>query len=420
MARRFPRSALLVLVATGLLLLGHWRSGAAWQMVLRPTTGSFEGWARVVGDPRPVGAGTAVTLALEGQRFDVVAYGSPGRRLQRRQGGQWVEVTGVRRATDLRTWQHARHIVGRFDVERVGQWWEGPAPARAANRVRNALRAAAERHLPQPDTEVFLGLVIGDDGRQPIAVRDAFRASGLSHLSAVSGQNVAFVVTAASALLRWLRPWVRWTATLAVVAWFVVLTRAEPSVLRAAVMAAIAATAYVRGVEVRPVRAIAATVGVLVLVDPLLLWSIGFWLSVLATLGVTTVAPALRRRLPGPDWVRLPVAVTLGAQATIAAPSLLVFDRLPVVSVVSNLLAVPVAGVVMLVGLPTALLASAFPAAGDLLLAPAGWATRWVRIVAELGARLEPGSGPVAAVCWAAVLIGVAAAMRRGPGRVRH
>ena len=83
---------------------------------------------------------------------------------------------------------------------------------------------------------------------------------------------------------------------LALIGWFVVLTRAEPSILRAGTMAALSATAFVLGRQREPVRLLALAVIGLVLVDPLLAWSIGFWLSVGATPGVTAVGPWLAAR----------------------------------------------------------------------------------------------------------------------------
>ena len=143
--------------------------------------------------------------------------------------------------------------------------------------------------------------------------------------------------------------------TLALIAWFVVLTRAEPSVLRAGTMAAIGATAFALGRQREPLRLLAVAVVGLLLVDPLLAWSVGFWLSVGATAGVTGVGPPLAARLGRFGPLAMPVAVTLGAQVGVAIPSVVVFGRLPLVGVVANLLAVPVAGLVMLYGLPASL-----------------------------------------------------------------
>jgi competence protein ComEC len=211
-------------------------------------------------------------------------------------------------------------------------------------------------------------------------------------LTAVSGQNVALCVAAAGPLLRRARPFTRWVLTLWLIGWFVVLTRAEPSVLRAGVMAALGATAYALGRPREPIRLLAMAVIGLVLVDPLLVWSVGFWLSVGATFGVTAIGPWFVGRLGRLGPLALPVGITLGAQIGVALPSILVFGRLSLVGTVANLVAVPVAGFVMLVGLPACLLAGAVPAVGGIVMAPSGWAAAWVDAVATVGAAVEPAA----------------------------
>ena len=90
--------------------------------------------------------------------------------------------------------------------------------------------------LPICRRALLAGLVLGDDRDQPAVLRDAFSAVGLTHLLAVSGQNVAFVLAAAGPLLRRLRLGPRLAAVLVLLAFFALVTRFEPSVLRAAVM----------------------------------------------------------------------------------------------------------------------------------------------------------------------------------------
>jgi competence protein ComEC len=115
-------------------------------------------------------------------------------------------------------------------------------------------------------------------------------------------------------------------------------------------------------------------------------------------------------------------AVTLGAQVGVLVPSTLVFGLPPIMSIPANLLAVPVAGAVMLVGLPAGLLAGAtdgvVPWLGPVTMAPVAAGVRWVDTVAALGARLEPG-GAATTATWA--LLGLtlvcAAAWRTAAGR---
>jgi competence protein ComEC len=234
----------------------------------------------------------------------------------------------------------------------------------------------------------------------------------LSHLTAVSGENVVFLIAAASPLLRRLRPWWRWASTVGLIGWFMALTRFEPSVLRAGIMAMLGCSAFVLGRQQSVVRLLAWTVAILVLVDPMLVWSVGFWLSAGATAGVCVIAPPLARRLPGPSWLRAPLSVTLGAQIGVALPSWLVFHRLPLVSLPANLLAVPVAGFVMLYGIPVGLVAAAVPPLAPLAMAPCAAGTRWVSTIAYLAADAEP-SPRVAAIGWLLVVAGVAALVVR-------
>ena len=122
----------------------------------------------------------------------------------------------------------------------------------------------------------------------------------------------------------------------------------------------------------------------LLFVDPLLAWSVGFWLSVGATAGVVIGAVHLAPRLARLGPLALPAAVTLGAQCGVAVPSLLVFGRLSVTGTVANLVAVPVAGLVMLYGLPACLVAGVVPAVGVPVMAPVGWGVWWVDAVATV------------------------------------
>lgn len=399
-------------------IAGGWRSQVSWEAAAPRLLGGYSGWVTITGDPAPVGRSMRVTLEVDGQRFDAWVYGSPRRRLVDRQAGEMVYVEGERRAlTSNARRAQVRHVVGQFDINVVGDWRDGLPLNRASSRIRTALRQSAESAMDADNAALFAGLVIGDDARQPAEMVSAFRSSGLSHLTAVSGQNVAFVLAAASPLLRRLRPWWRWAATLGLIGWFMALTRFEPSVLRAGLMAMLATSSFVLGRQQSVVRLLALAVLILVLVDPMLVWSVGFWLSTGATAGVCVVAPPLAERLPGPLWLRLPLSVTLGAQLGVVLPSWLVFHRLPLVSLPANLFAVPVAGFVMLYGIPAGLLSAVVPPLAPLMMAPCVAGTRWVATVAYLAAGVEPSPG-WAALGWLTVVACVCAFVIRH--RSRH
>jgi competence protein ComEC len=413
--RSWPVAVVIVLVCVASAV----RAQAAWEDLAPDAVGTFDGWARLIDDPQPLLRATRVIVEVDGERFEVFVRGRAGQlRMRTWRGGDRVRVHGERvelspdRAARV-AWQH---VVGELRIEWAGDVAPGAPLAVASNRVRAAIERGASV-FPPDDSALFRGLVIGDDRDQPRAMLERFRKSGLAHLTAVSGQNVSFVIAAAGPLLSRLRPSARWLATIGLIAWFVTLTRFEPSIVRAGTMAAISTTAFARGRDRSPFRVLCLAVTLLVLVDPLLLRSIGFWLSVGATAGVCTVGPWLAKRLSGLGILATPVGITLGAQLGVALPSVLVFGRLPLVSIPANVLAVPVAGFVMLYGLPAALVAGSVPALADVVMFPARLGVRWVDTVALLGEHLEP-QGRVVWLGWSVVVVGVASIAAKN--RLRH
>ncbi len=411
----WPVATVIVLVCVASSLRAH----AEWEQLVPDSVGPFDGWVRLIDDPQPLMSATRVVVEVDGQRFEVFARGRAGQlRMRTWRGGDLVRVHGDRVAlsSDRAARVSWQHVVGELRVDWVGDVAPGAPLAVASNRVRAAIERGSGA-LPADDSALFRGLVIGDDRDQPRAMVERFRASGLAHLTAVSGQNVSFVIAAAGPLLSRLRPSIRWMVTIGLIAWFVSLTRFEPSIVRAGTMAAISTTAFALGRDRAPFRVLCLAVAVLVLVDPLLLRSIGFWLSVGATAGVCTVGPWLARRLSVLGILAKPVGITLGAQLGVALPSLLVFGRLPLVSIPANVLAVPVAGFVMLYGLPAALVAGWITPLAGVVMFPARLGVRWVDTVALVGERVEP-QGQAVWFGWSAVVAAVAVIAAKN--RLRH
>jgi competence protein ComEC len=156
------------------------------------------------------------------------------------------------------------------------------------------------------------------------------------------------------------------------------------------------------------VRNLSLAVAALVLIDPLLVRSIGFQLSVGASLAIGLLAERIATALPGPRPLAASLGVTLAAQVGVAPVLVPHFGGLPVVSLVTNVVSVPVAGLVTTWGLPAGLVAGV--AGGDLArLAhlPTLVLVRWVALVARIGAGAplgQVGAGHLVAL----VLLGTA------------
>ncbi|UKY50212.1 ComEC/Rec2 family competence protein [Streptomyces inhibens] len=278
---------------------------------------------------------------------------------------------------------------------------------RLAGNLRTGLREATDG-LP-PDARALLpGLVVGDTSRVPPDLDDAFRATDLTHLLAVSGSNLTIVLAlligprhlATRAERRGLAPRLRLslrgTAVIggALALAFVVVCRPDPSVLRAAACGLITLLAIGTGRRRTLLPALAAAVLLLVLYDPWLARSYGFLLSVLATGALLLLAPrwsaALQRRRVPPRLAEV-IAAAAAAQAVCAPVVAVLAARVGLVAVPCNLLAelavapATVLGFAALAAAPLAL-----PVARALAWC-AGWPTEWIAGVARTGAAL-PGA----------------------------
>ncbi|HET6953612.1 MAG TPA: ComEC/Rec2 family competence protein, partial [Acidimicrobiales bacterium] len=311
------RPAVLCLAAALLAAALAQRSLAG--LAVAPAAGPVDGEVVLVGDPVPDGrGGVSVDVRRDGRRLRATARGAAAAALDDRLSGERVVVAGsVAGPGPVEARLRHRHLAGRLTIDVVQGWRPGDPLSRAANGLRRTLAAGAAS-LPDRQRSLLAGVTLGDDRHQPADMVDAFRAAGLTHLLAVSGQNVAFTLVVAAPLLSRLRFGPRLLATLAVLGGFALVTRAEPSVLRATAMAGVAAIGTALGRPASTLRALALGVSGEVLVDPLLVTSLGFRLSVAGAAGIVVGAGPLADALPGPRWLSAPLAVTLAAQSAVS------------------------------------------------------------------------------------------------------
>jgi competence protein ComEC len=239
-------------------------------------------------------------------------------------------------------------------------WW------RASARVRAALRESVAR-LPADRRALVPALVDGDDAGLDPALADDFRTTGLTHLLAVSGTNLTLVVGFALVVARWCHVRGRWLYVVggAGIVGFVLLARAEPSVLRAAAMGSVALLGMGANGADRGMRALGVAAIILLLLDPMLASAIGFALSVLATAGILLLAPGWRDALARwlPRWLAEAVAVPASAQLACTPLVAAIAGQVSLVAVAANLLAAPAVGPATVLGLLGGVVTLVWPSA---------------------------------------------------------
>jgi competence protein ComEC len=261
---------------------------------------------------------------------------------------------------------------------------------RAARAVRGTLQRSLRATLPDREAALVMGLALGDTSRLDPAVVDEFRATGLSHLVAVSGANVAMFLAPILGLVGLFGLGLRWRFGVGVgsVAFFVLLTGAEPSVLRASVMTGFALLAVLLGRPRSPPAILGGSVLALLAMDPTLAYAIGFQLSVAATVGMVLLSGPLARGLrflPGP--MALAAAATLGAQAAVTPVLLFHFGVVPTVTLPANLIAFPAVSPAMMLGLGAGAAGLVWEPLGRTLGLAAMVPLRYLEVVAERLAR---------------------------------
>jgi len=381
-----------------------------------PPVGPVAGWVTLLDDPRPLGPhGIRITVRYGDDRLEARAYGAAAARLDDALAGERVLISGTARPA-VGDWHRWRHVAATLNVDAVADR-AGAAPLGAfTNRLRRLLETGAGS-LPDDSRAMFSGMVYGDDRSQSPRLYDDFRAAGLGHLLVVSGQNVAFVLALASPLTIRARPGVRMVMLLVLLAVFAVLTRFEPSVLRAVTMAGVAVTSAALGRPETGRRTLAWAVAAVLVADPFLIRVLAFQLSVCATCGLLWIAPTLTEMLPGPRPLRLAAATTAGAQLAVMPLLVAVFGAVPLASLPANVIAGPATAPVMMWGLTGGLGAGL---AGEpvawLIHRPTAVLLWWVRNVAAAAAAAPPamlGVGGAAMVGTGAVVMLVSRRLRQ-------
>ena len=283
-----------------------------------------------------------------------------------------------------------------------------------ADRLRtHRLRSSAPR-LAGERRAVIVGVVLGEDEGLSKTLRDDFRASGLYHLLAVSGQNVAYVA-AGVFLLAWLLRAPRAATEVAVIGaigGYVLAVGWQPSVVRAGVAGTLASLAWLAA---RPRdRWYFLLVGAAVLLawNPYSLLEPGFQLSFAAVGAIFVLVPRLERRLEGyPLPRRLAEVVAIAAACgAVTAPILWIhFGSVPLFTVLSNAAAAPAMPPLLGLALVDAALDPVLPGAAAALAWANGWLAAYVAACARVVAGLPFATveSPVAAVVLAGA--GVAA-----------
>lgn len=282
------------------------------------------------------------------------------------------------------------------------QFSSRPSFWRILSNIRHSFQDVIDRGLPSPSSDLLGGLLLGVQQTFPKTLKEDFRRSGVSHIVAVSGFNITIIITALWSMLK-STPLGRrrsfWLLGGGVVL-FVCLTGAAAATVRAAVMGLLVLFGQSHGRLSQSGHTLLVAIAAMVAWDPtLLLFNVGFQLSVAATAGLIGISPIIGSYVRTfPPWAGLKDIGVQTLSAFIATAPLIagVFHTFSLVAVPANLLIVPLVPITMAVGFAWGVIA--FVVQGwiiDLLAFPASALLNAIIALAQFFSRLPFAQVPV-------------------------
>lgn len=414
------------------LALGAWRGGAVRLEPADLPAGTIEAVrGTVVGWPERANRGDRAALAVEEVRIAGRWQGAAARVRAEAPlypalgAGDYVELWGYYRPVEaitlagFRDYLRRRGFHGQFRGFRARILAAGARDDAETRRVATVARVEERlrRHIPQPEAALVTGVLLGNDNLLPKGQRDAFNATGTSHIMALSGWNIALVAGLCATLGRRLgraRSWLWQGGSIAAIWGYTLLVGGGPTLIRAAIMGTLYLLAGAVGRRGDALTALVLAAAAMTAATPGVILDLGFQLSCAATAGLILCAGRLARALR-----RLPAPVAAGAAASLSAElftlplTLHHFGRLSTVTLPANLLIEPLVPAIMAGGALTALASAVADRAGA-LCGLATWlpARLLLEVVERLGALAWASRGvatpglPVVAACY--VVLGAA------------
>lgn len=267
-------------------------------------------------------------------------------------------------------------VVGKEEATRPGDW---------VYLLRRRLAGALQRALPEPQSALAQGLLLGLRSDIPSDLQQAFNRTGTTHILAISGLNISIVAGIALSFGVWLFGRQRsfyFFFALGVLWLYTLLAGMQPPVLRAALMGSLFLWGDYLGRQRSAATALLFAAALMIALSPRVLWDVSFQLSFMAMAGLVFLAPPLEewgnrwiesRKFPGEGLAKAllySVAVTIGAIIATFPLIAYTFGLFSLVGLPATLLALP--------ALPAIIVTTALTGLLGLFVPPLALAAGWV------------------------------------------
>lgn len=264
--------------------------------------------------------------------------------------------------------------------------------------IRQYMGHVFDTYIGGMGSRLMKAMIIGQRWGLPSELREEFANTGIAHILAISGLHIGFIVL----LLSWLTKGLKLSPTATfiiqgtVLVFYCIVVGGSSSVLRASLMAIILLGGKAVGRKADPLNSLSLAAFVILLIRPLELLEIGFQLSFLAVAGIVLFNEQLASRLGKlPAGIGDVIGVMLSAQLGTWPILAYYFNTFSIISFIANLILVPIAGVIVILGLILLMAAAVFPLVAQVI----GW---WLWLLCQF---LIGTNKWLSGIPWANILV---------------
>jgi competence protein ComEC len=273
-----------------------------------------------------------------------------------------------------------------------------PHPGDVARQVRDWFADAIHRAIPDPQASLGVGYLVGQKRALPVELIEALQIVGLTHVVVASGYNLTILVRLARRLFVKISKYLSALAASIMIACFVAVTGASPSMTRAGIVSGLSLVAWYYGRRFHPLVLLPLAATITVLINPSYAWGdLGWQLSFAAFGGVMILAPLLQRYFFGeakPSTIRQILGETISAQIVTAPVLIAAFGQLSNVAIVANLLVLPFVPLAMLLTFIAGVGGLVVPSIAWIIGLPANWLLGYMVWVSESLSKLSWATTP--------------------------
>ena len=236
-----------------------------------------------------------------------------------------------------------------------------------ANKFRNSMKGKIGENLPNETSELLSGMLIGEKSNLQKEIQEDFRDSSLSHVLAISGMHVSYVMLGVTFVISKIKFSKKMSkiVTILILLFFIILTGKTASVTRACFMSSYIILASLLHKKAHVLGSISISLLIILIINPYFILDIGLQLSYGGTIGIVLIYPILKKYKKKKedkcskfkkiiykikDKIIDTILITISANLVIFPIVLFHYNTMSFTFIISNLLISPIIGIIIILG----------------------------------------------------------------------